>query len=196
MFIHTSTVVRGCIRCWHWRWKCFTFTNSVPHTMASTQWVHWSKREQWTAKISCVENQNLPPLWRILYVEATLDGKYGPTARIYMQHIKRVNNVTTSLIDQSEAQAMIITFTLWQRLLTYSLAPIAKNTQGGCQKHRLDLINISFSHLGLKEMLVDGLFSVCRPSKQFGRVPVDLTLGQIINVDAASRMTYRLHGRD
>ena len=57
-------------------------------------------------------------------------------------------------------------------------------------KYQLDLLNIDSTHPGLRELLSDdGLFSVRRTNKQFSRLPVDLTLEQTVNADAASRMT-------
>lgn len=38
-------------------------------------------------------------------------------------------------------------------------------------------------------MLTAGLFSIRRTSNQFSQVPIDLTLEQTVNADAASRMT-------
>ena len=53
----------------------------------------------------------------------------------------------------------------------------------------LNLLNIDFTHPGLRSMLVTGGLSVRRSSKTFARTPVDLTLEQTVNADAASCMT-------
>ena len=56
-------------------------------------------------------------------------------------------------------------------------------------KHQLDLMNLPATHPGLKEMLAAELFSIRRTDNHFSRLPVDLTLEQTVNANAASRMT-------
>lgn len=56
-------------------------------------------------------------------------------------------------------------------------------------KYQLDLMNLHESHPGLRQILEDGGFSVRRSDNDFARIPVDLTLEQTVNADAASRMT-------
>lgn len=56
-------------------------------------------------------------------------------------------------------------------------------------KFQLDLLNIDDTHPGLREILEKGVFSVRRTPHQFSRCPVDLTLEQTVNADAASRQT-------
>ena len=66
---------------------------------------------------------------------------------------------------------------------------LAKHGQRWMAKHQLDLMNLPATHPGLKEILVAELFSIWRTDNQFSRLPVDLTLEQTVNADAASRMT-------
>ncbi len=56
-------------------------------------------------------------------------------------------------------------------------------------KFQLDLFNIDTTHPGLRAIMDGGVFTVRRTSKAFSRCPVDLTLEQTVNADAASRMT-------
>ena len=56
-------------------------------------------------------------------------------------------------------------------------------------KFQLDLMIIDESHPGLREILEKGAFTVRRTDHAFSRVPVDLTLEQTVNTDAASRLT-------
>ena len=58
-------------------------------------------------------------------------------------------------------------------------------------RYLLNLLNIEQSHPGIREMLLSGALSVRRVNKSFPRTPVDLTLEQTVDVDAASRMTGR-----
>lgn len=52
-----------------------------------------------------------------------------------------------------------------------------------------DLTNIDQSHPGLREQFETGALSVCRTTKNFCRAPVDLTLEQTINSNAANKLT-------
>jgi len=56
-------------------------------------------------------------------------------------------------------------------------------------KFQLDLLNIDGTHPGFRSILEDGVFTIRRLPKAFSRSPVDLTLEQTVNADAASRMT-------
>ena len=53
----------------------------------------------------------------------------------------------------------------------------------------MDLLNINTSHPGLRYILETGAFTVRRTDNSFARCPVDITLEQTVNVDAASRLT-------
>ena len=45
------------------------------------------------------------------------------------------------------------------------------------------------THPGVPNLLARGVFSIQRRSENFSRSPVDITLGQIVNRDSASRHT-------
>ena len=53
----------------------------------------------------------------------------------------------------------------------------------------LNLLNIDETHPGVRQMLEKGALSVRRSNVAFGRNPIDLTLEQTINADAASKLT-------
>lgn len=52
-----------------------------------------------------------------------------------------------------------------------------------------NLVNVENTHPGLKETLVKGGISIRRNEKSFSGCPIDLTLEQTINKDAASKLT-------
>uniref|UniRef100_A0ABD2WFG9 Uncharacterized protein n=1 Tax=Trichogramma kaykai TaxID=54128 RepID=A0ABD2WFG9_9HYME len=52
-----------------------------------------------------------------------------------------------------------------------------------------NLIKIDDTHPGLREDLENGSFGIRRTNKPFSRQPIDLTLEQTINADAASKLT-------
>ena len=122
------------------------------------------------------------------YTLATLNGEQGPTAQFYMQHVQRVNLYL--IIDRAirESDVDLFTWALTQAIDIF-FGCNRQNYARWMSKYQLDLMNITITHPGLKELLVEGLFSIRRTDNQFSRVAVDLTLEQTINADAASRMT-------
>ena len=54
---------------------------------------------------------------------------------------------------------------------------------------QLNLLNMNDSHPGLREILERGAFTVRRTDHHFSRIPIDLTLEQTVNADAAFRLT-------
>jgi len=56
-------------------------------------------------------------------------------------------------------------------------------------RYHLNLLNIDSTHPGIRHILLSGGLSVRRSTKPFTRTPIDLTLEQTINADAASQMT-------
>ena len=56
-------------------------------------------------------------------------------------------------------------------------------------RYCLRLLNIDNTHPGLRDLLQGGAFSVGRTSTSLSRTPVDMTLEQMVNADAASRLT-------
>lgn len=56
-----------------------------------------------------------------------------------------------------------------------------------------NLLRINDTHPGLKVQFEKGFFGVKRTEKPFSRQPVDLTLEQTINADAANRLTGIVH---
>ena len=121
------------------------------------------------------------------YTLATLNGERGPTAKFYMQNIQRVNLYL--IIDRAIRESEVDLFTWGLTQATDIFGTNRQNYARWMSKYQLDLMNITITHPGLKEMLLAGLFSIRRTDNQFSRVPVDLTLEQTINADAASRMT-------
>lgn len=122
------------------------------------------------------------------YTRLTLNGDHGPTARFCIQYCKWVE--LYRIIDRAvrESDVDLYAYALTQAVDLF-FGTNRLNYARWISKHQLDLINLTTTHPGLKEMLTAGLFSIRRSSNQFSRVPVDLTLEQTVNADAASRMT-------
>ncbi len=56
-------------------------------------------------------------------------------------------------------------------------------------RYHLNLVNMDKTHPGVQRVLENGALSVRRTKKTFSRTPVDMTLEQTVNADAASRLT-------
>lgn len=56
-----------------------------------------------------------------------------------------------------------------------------------------NLMNMETTHPGLRDYLEKGVFTIRRTNKNFSRGPVDLTLEQTINADAANKLTGISH---
>ena len=60
-------------------------------------------------------------------------------------------------------------------------------------KYQLYLLNMDETHPGLRDILKAGGFAVRRTDHSFSRCPVDLTLEQMVNADAASCQSGIIH---
>lgn len=62
-----------------------------------------------------------------------------------------------------------------------------------CVKYSDNLNNIDETHPGLRDDFKKGFFGIKRTEKPFSRIPIDLTLEQTINADAARRLSGISH---
>lgn len=62
-----------------------------------------------------------------------------------------------------------------------------------CVKYSDNLNNVSETHPGLENDFINGCFGVKRTDKPSSRIPIDLTLEQTINADAAKRLSGIAH---
>lgn len=122
------------------------------------------------------------------YIVDTRAGEHGATAQFWMMCVKYIH-------DYHNSERAIRTNDV--DLFAHALTPIMNlffatnhiNYSRWLSKFQLDLLNIDNTHPGLRSILEKGAFTVRRTSKSFSRTPVDLTLEQIVNADAASRRT-------
>ena len=117
------------------------------------------------------------------YTEKTRSGEHGVTAQFWIMYIDYIDHfhsleraIRTNNIDLTP----IINLFFSTNHVNYSR---------WLSKFQLDLVNIDDTHPGLRDILEDGVFSVRRTPHQFSRCPVDLTLEQTVNADAASKQT-------
>lgn len=122
------------------------------------------------------------------YKEKTLEGNHGKTPQYYMMYVKFIDyylmlnfSIRTGDFD----------------MFLYILPELAKfffifNQQNYARyliKYHDNLLKVNDTHPGLREDFEKGSFGVKRTDKPFSRQPVDLTLEQTINADAANKLT-------
>ncbi|KAK6176302.1 hypothetical protein SNE40_014609 [Patella caerulea] len=122
------------------------------------------------------------------YADVTRAGGHGATAKywlIYVDFIHHFHNLERAIRTNSvdlflRALPPLIDLLFYTNHANYSRWLL---------KFQLDLVNVHETHPGLRSILENGVFTVKRTQKAFSRGPVDLTLEQTVNADAASRKT-------
>ena len=119
------------------------------------------------------------------YTDSTLRGEYGNMARYWMTYVHLVliyhkfNNIELFIHAPIALRQMIpVSFTA--NRLNYSRWKV---------HYYFNLINMEETQAGITEVLANGALSIHRTDKSFSRSPIDLTLEQTINADAASCQT-------
>jgi len=122
------------------------------------------------------------------YKRDTESGALGKTAQFWAMYIQYVQlyHLLERAVRETDVNLFIATLTPITELF---FVTNRHNYARWMSKYQLDLINIEETHPGLRQLLDDGGFSIRRSNNEFSRIPVDLTLEQTINADAASRMT-------
>ena len=122
------------------------------------------------------------------YKNATLSGAHGHTAQFWMMYVEYINlfHRFERSIRTNDLELFIFSLT---PIIDLFFATAHVNYSRWLTKFQLDLMNIDDTHPGLKQILGKGAFTVRRTAHDFSRIPVDLTLEQTINADAASRLT-------
>lgn len=126
------------------------------------------------------------------YTEETINGVHGRTPQFYMRYISIINYFFLLNTSIRTADFELLKYVL-PKITNLFFAFNQPNYAKFLVKYHDDLIKIDQTHPGLKEALEKGSFGVKRTDKSFSRQPVDVTLGQAINADAANRLTGILH---
>lgn len=122
------------------------------------------------------------------YTEDTLDGKHGRTAQFYAMYIDFINlyHLFIKSIRVGDLALYIYTIAKIVSLFFYYNQP---NYSRWLVYYINLLQHVDNTHPGLRSEMAKGSFGIRRTSKPFSRIPVDLTLEQTINGDAARRHT-------
>lgn len=122
------------------------------------------------------------------YTDDTRSGAHRYTAQFSMMYIDYINlyHNLERAIRTNDIDLYIYTLT---EVIDLFFATNHVNYSRWLTKFQLDIMNVEDSHPGLREILEKGAFTVHRTDHAFSHVPVDLTLEQTVNADAASRLT-------
>lgn len=123
-----------------------------------------------------------------LYTKATLNGERGQTAQytIFYVWFVELYQLLERAIRTSDLDLYIYA--------AYNMCPLFYifnhiNYARWLPRNLDDLMNINTTHPGLRDEFANGALSVRRTNKKFCRSPIDLTLEQTINANAANKLT-------
>lgn len=121
------------------------------------------------------------------YTKKTLNGDHGLTAKYAMLYVRFIDfyQLFERAIRTSDLDLFIYS--------AYSMCPLFfifnhHNYARWLTRNLDNLINIETTHPGLKTEFENGAMSVRRTPKNFCRSPIDLTLEQTINANAANKL--------
>lgn len=127
-----------------------------------------------------------------IYKTETLEGKHGKTAQFYMIYVNLIDYYFMLNTSIRTSDFELFKFVL-PKLANLFFILNFQNYSRYLVKYHDNLITIDESHPGLKEELEKGSFGIKRTEKPFSRQPIDLTLEQTINADAANKLTGVSH---
>lgn len=123
-----------------------------------------------------------------LFIEETLAGKRGCTAQFALIYVSLVElyQLLERAVRTSDVELYIYA--------TYEICALFfvfnhQNYARWLVRNNNDLMNIENTHPGLLEELESGALSIRRTPKNFCRSPIDLTVEQTVNANAANRLT-------
>lgn len=124
----------------------------------------------------------------VKFSNETKTGKHGSTAQFWYMYIELVELFLLFSRSCRTNDLPLFTYCLG-RMCAVFFAANRPNYARWMTKYHLNLLNIDITHPEAREMLQNGGLSIRRSSKSFSRIPVDMTLEQTVNADAASRLT-------
>lgn len=122
------------------------------------------------------------------YTHETLNGHHGKTAQFFQIYIRLVDYflMFTTSIRTGDFEMYLYVL---QRISNIFFMVNQPNYARYTVKYVDNLLKVDITHPGLKKRFEEGSFGVKRTPKNFSRQPVDLTLEQTINADAANKLT-------
>ncbi len=122
------------------------------------------------------------------YTEETTSGAHGSTAQYWMGYVSLVDIYLLFGRACRTSDVDLYTYEL-DKMDNVFFGTFRPNYARWMLLFSLKLLNIDHTHPGLRQVLENGGLSVRRTHKNFSRAPIDITLEQTVNADAASRRT-------
>ena len=122
------------------------------------------------------------------YCDKTLEGSHDSTQKFWMMYVCLVEKFMIFNRACRTNDIILFIYAL-EQIIPVLFAGNRPNYSRWMVRYHLNLLNAENTHPGVMNMLKDGAFSVRRTKKPFSRTPVDMTLEQTVNADAASRHT-------
>ncbi len=122
------------------------------------------------------------------YRQDTLDGKHGRTAKFWIMyvHFMALYHQLNRAFRTGDHQLFIHVI---PEILGLFFAFNHQNYARWLTRYLDNLLRMEDTHPGITEEFENGALSIRRTNKRFSRIPIDLTLEQTINADAASSLT-------
>lgn len=149
------------------------------------------KEEPSSSLLETVEASEAMKNFMLMYAEycdATLDGEHGSTARFWMIYIKLVHIFLRFNRACRTNDLDLFIYSLGEMCAIF-FACNRPNYSRWMVRYHFNLMNVDETHPGVCDTLKNGALSIRRTDKAFSRTPVDMTLEQTVNADAASRLT-------
>lgn len=123
-----------------------------------------------------------------VYTKATLNGEHGQTAEYAMLYVWLIElyQLLEQAIRTSDLELYIhAAYNMCSLFFAYN----HQNYARWLSRNVDDLLNIDTTHPGLRDEFANGALSIRRTKRNFCRSPIDLTLEQTINSNAANKLT-------
>lgn len=119
------------------------------------------------------------------YKKDTLEGKYGKTAQVYLMYTQLIDYYLIMDYSVRTADIELYKYVL-EKILNIFFTMNHPNYARYLTIYLNKLENINITHPGLLEDSGSSMLGIRRTAKPFSRIPIDITLEQTINADAAS----------
>ncbi|GFX70018.1 uncharacterized protein TNCV_340451 [Trichonephila clavipes] len=125
-------------------------------------------------------------------VEETRQGEHGKTAKFYLIYIQLVNYYITLSRSIRMGDFEMFKYVI-PKITNLFFAVNQPNYARWCVKYLGNLNKVDETHPGLKNDFMNGCFGIKRTDKPFSSIPIDLTLEQTINAEAARCLSGIAH---
>lgn len=125
------------------------------------------------------------------YCQSTLDGCHGKTAQFWLMYVKFIGLYHNFERAIRTGDHKLFIWCL-PGLMTLFFAFHHQNYARWLVRYHDNLLRMEDTHPGITQEFENGIISVRRTSKPFSRLPIDLTLEQTINADAANTATGKI----